>query len=214
MYQITFGDHASYDDWGLQCQSNVLAPAVPRTAYLTINGMDGSYNMTEVVHGRVVYQDRLLTTVLLSFVSDETAFESKCQAIDAVLNGSTMAIVQDSDPDHYLLGEAYATSVRAGTVGTHTITATCRPFRYCNDLTEQTVVVDEQTTATFDNQELVATPTFITESTGMSVVFGNTEYSLTADGCTIPGIYFVQGETTLTFKGSGTVVVSWQEGVR
>lgn len=71
--------------------------------------------------------------------------------------------------------------------------------------TEQTV------TATFDNLNRAAVPT-IYSTTTIYVENGHNAATLSPGDNTLPDFAFYAGDNTLTFKGSGSVLVKWTEG--
>lgn len=212
-YQIKLDGYKSFENLGLEVLKDTLSRPIARQVYQTIKGKDGAYKMTKVVHGRVTREQRTLTITLQSHAQTHEEYEELCQTLDNLFDGETISIIRDSDPNFYLTGEPSFGSEPNFFIQTHTLTVLCEPYRMELEETIETFDVTTSEEITLTNSKMPVQPVFTTESSGMSVVFGNAEYSITTDGFTTPEIYLLEGETALTLKGTGTVTISYRKGV-
>ncbi|MFI3206482.1 MAG: hypothetical protein R3Y33_04480 [Clostridia bacterium] len=211
-YQVKLDNYKSYDDLGLKVLSDNLSRAISRQVYQTINGMDGSYNMTNVVHGRVTYEPRTLTVIFQSFAKTEQLYDELCSNLDSLFSGQSLKIIRDCDTEHYLTGEATFESEQSFCTQQHTLTVVCYPFRFNLDETEETFEIDNEDEITLTNEKMPVQPVFSTQDSGMLVVFGTKEYNI-VDELSSREIYLLEGQTTLTIKGTGTVAITYRQGV-
>ena len=57
---VSFDDAHSYNDWGLKLKSVSIGVPKAKTVYVSVNGMNGSLDLTEAQNGGVVYEMRTL----------------------------------------------------------------------------------------------------------------------------------------------------------
>ena len=129
------------------------------------------------------------------------------------LHGKKMKIVLDDDPEYYYLGRVtvsdYASSKRLGNI---TIEVDAEPFKYKQILTIVTRTVSGTLTVDCYNSRKTVVPKFVTNAQVQIIYNGNT-YTIAGSGThIIPNIIFKQGFNTLTFNGTATVAVQYQEG--
>ena len=57
---VSFDGAHSYNDWGLKLKSVSIGVPKAKTVYVSVNGMNGSLDLTEAQNGGVVYEMRTL----------------------------------------------------------------------------------------------------------------------------------------------------------
>ena len=211
MKGIMFDSLHSYDHFALILTSKTIGQPIIKTEYVEVLGADGQLDLTEAF-GDIKYNNRKLT-----FVFSISEFNQDwATAYSRVLNnlhGKKMKIVLDDDSDFYYIGRVtvsdYASSKKIGTI---TIEVDAEPFKYKKILTIVTRTVSGTLTVDCYNSRKTVVPKFVTNAQVQITYNGNT-YTIAGSGThIIPNIIFKQGFNTLTFNGSATVAVQYQEG--
>ena len=207
-----------------------VQPPVPKTYYQDVPGADGSYDLSAVNAGRIVYNRR---TITLNFgcgypVNDWPAIFSE---ILRKFHGKVGKIIFDDDPQYFYTGRMVVSDYnRVSSLGTFTITVEADPYKY--ELTagdedwlwdpldlEDGVIreygnleVSEEYVMPIDGTEKWIIPEIVT-SADMTVTFEGNEYNLKAGNNKIYGIVIKEGKNELTFKGRGIVSVKYRGAV-
>lgn len=222
------GVPTSADGWTL-CEWKLSDPAY-RKNFLTIPGLDGDLDLSDVLNDRAVYSSRTLTARL---ELSEGTRQSRDAIISRIVNqydGTTQQIMLPDDRYHYLSGRIsvavqYSTQAHACIK----LTAICDPWRYCTD--RITLLLDSPNGIDGQSDEPNYTETVINNSGRMPVspllrAYGG-DIILSADGFyqftltegsqrTIPDIILRSGENTLMHCGNGTdaqLRVIWREAI-
>ncbi len=211
MLGLTFDGIHTYKNLSLILTSKTIGQPTVKTEYVEVLGADGQLDLTEAF-GDVKFNNRKLT-----FVFTVPEFnESWATIYSRVLNnfhGKKMKIVLDDDPDYYYIGRVnvsdYASSKRLGNI---TIDVDAEPFKYKQNLTIVTRTISGTLTVDYYNSRKTVIPKFVTNAQ-VQVVYNNGSYTIAGSGThIIPNIIFKQGMNTLTFNGTATVAVQYQEG--
>lgn len=103
-HSVTFGDKNTYDDWRLVPSSRPLfVPPPVKTNYIDLPGSNGKLDLTEVLNGYPVYENRVGSMefiVLNGYVS----WDSRYAQISNYLHGKRMKAVLEDDPYWYYEG--------------------------------------------------------------------------------------------------------------
>lgn len=106
-HSITFGDKNTWEDWHLIPSSRpVFNPPPKKKKLIDIPGSNGSLDLSEVVSGKPVYENR---TGTLEFIA-ENDFMPWAELYSVLLNylhGKKMRAVLEDDPDYYYEGTFY-----------------------------------------------------------------------------------------------------------
>lgn len=137
-YGVKFGDYHSLTDWNLYLMRGWGISPPPENRYkIKVPGADGYTDLTKSLTGRVTYDNREGYFPLKGRAPRET-WDALYHAIINAINGETLQIVLDSDPDYYYTGFVTVGELKA--VGWDTfqieITADLEPFKW-----EETVAV-------------------------------------------------------------------------
>lgn len=104
---VTFGTYHTWRDWHLIPASRpVIAPPKERTSYVTVEGMDGAWDLSQAVTGRPVFDDRegnLDFYVENDYWDWNTAYTTILNA----LGGRRMTVILDDDPSHFYRGACW-----------------------------------------------------------------------------------------------------------
>lgn len=207
-----------------------VQPPVPKTSFQDIPGGDGSFDLSTVNAGRVVYERR---TITLNFgcgypANDWPAIFSE---ILRKFHGKEGKLIFDDDPQYYYTGRmAVSDYSRAGTLGTFTITVEADPYKY--ELTagdedwlwdpldfEEGVIREYKDLAVDGKYQLIIDGTQkwiipeIVVSADMTVEFEGKQYGLKAGNNKIYGIVIKEGENVLTLRGTGTITVKYRGAI-
>lgn len=209
MKTVRFGEYDSWEDFGLVRTSTTIDKPAAKTSTVEVEGMDGVLDFTEYF-GEVLYDNR---TISLDFETQRPMeefpqlFSDVCNAID----GKMLRIVLSEDPDFYYVGRVSVSEWKSnGRIGKLSIEADCEPYKYRSTITTKTVQVSGSKTESFDNLRKRVRPTFDL-SASMTIRQGTKSFSASGNGWSDAGLYFGQGANELTFEGTGTVTVKYQE---
>ena len=212
MKGIKFDNTHSFDHLSLILTSKTIGQPTVKTEYVEVLGADGQLDLTEAF-GDIKYNNRKLTFVfsLSEFNQDWTTAYSR---VLNTLHGRKMKIVLDDEPEYYYLGRVnvsdYASSKRIGSI---TIEVDAEPYKYKQQLTIVTRTISGTLTVDFYNSRKNVVPKFVTNAQVQVVYNNGNTYTISGSGThIIPNIIFKQGMNTLTFNGTATVAVQYQEG--
>lgn len=212
MFGITINDKHTWRDHGLGCLQIELSTPEAVTSSISVPGMDGEYDITEAVYGRVTYKIRQFKGEFEGPERSKMEHMAKSALLDKLYAGRKARITLDSDPDHYLMGRLSLEHSHENIYGSHIITAECEPYRYKTALTRKSYNVSESLETTLTNTQMPVCPVFTTEAGGMEVEFDGKRYSVIPGGVQIPEINLSEGENLLKLYGAGLITVEYREG--
>ena len=212
MKGILFDTFHSFDNFALILTSKTIGQPVVKTEYVEVLGADGQLDLTEAF-GEVKYLNRKLTFVFSIFEDSEQWADAYSNVLNN-LHGKKMKIVLDDDPNFYYIGRVNVSDyMSAKKLGTITIEVNAEPYKYKQILTIVTRTVSGTLTVDFYNSRKSVVPKFITNAQVQIVYNNGDSYTISGSGThVIPNIIFKQGINTLTFNGTATVTVQYQEG--
>ena len=173
---------------------------------------------TVLTDGDPVYGTRELTITLESSEGSHADREERISAMINWLDGWRHEIVLPDDPDRYLIGRVsvfknYNDLAHAAV----TVTALCEPWRY--SFVEQvytlTAATSKRTTTLLNRGRMTVVPLLTVTGDGAAVtlVYGTASWTLGAGTYSLPDLALKQGDSLLTYSGSGTVRVTYREAV-
>lgn len=197
-----------------------LGEAEPITNYVDVPGrISGPLDLsTALTDGEPRFGSRPLSATFET--SEGTRLERKAR-IDTMINwltGWQVHITLPDDDTHYLVGrltvkELYNDMAHASVE----VTATCEPWLYsaAETVVELTAATDEQTQTLTNNGRRTVVPLLEITGTDANVLlqFGIASWALGAGTYKLPDIVLTQGEHLLTYSGSGSVKLTYREGV-
>ncbi len=213
---ITFGEFNTVDDWGLCMSAKKVPLPAPKTTYVSVPGRDGDIDMTEALDGVVHYDDRPAS---FTFELLEGTVRDRIGRIDKIikaLHGKMLQIVdQDDYPGYYLVGRVTVDEVKhTKAYTTVKISATCRPWRFAKTEKNKTIVLSALArTVVIDNRgDMPVHPTLTVTGT-LILEYGTTSVTLEAGTYILPGFRFVAGVNTIKVSGSGSLTITFREGI-
>ena len=211
MLGAKIGDYHTVNNFGLGWLGMSISEAKVKTHYIEIEGRDGPLDATEALSGRPVYEQR---TLILTFDvrGSWEDYMTRCSSIDSATNGKLLKIFLDIDPQYFWIGRGtWKHTKTADGDETHTFTAKVEPFKYKKTLTQTSARGGQ--TVTLSNLQAPSYPLFSTTSGNIQVKFGTVSV-LIPSGTDVPmyDITLLEGSNTLTFTGSGSITIKYQEG--
>lgn len=212
---VKFGTYHTAGDWGLTLNEKVIEPPTPKIVTIPIDGRDGSLDLSEALTGEIKYENRKLS---FTFILTEGTYRDRngiIRIMYSVIHGRRLEIVLDDDTLHYFVGRCMITSTtNTLAYGTVTIEVECEPFQYSIYETVRTIIADATLTDYFLVNQGVKTLVPTLKVTGaVRIVYGSTSVSLSDGEYKIPSLKLPTGETLIQVDGSGTLVVTYREGV-
>lgn len=192
-----------------------LSPPVFRSVREGIPGMDGDVDCSELLTGRVQYNNRTLTATLE--LSEKNRMYRKT-VIDKMMNeldGKNLHIILPDDPHLYLNGRVQiAPQYNDAAHAAVKITAVCDPWRYAK---QETLFIIENTAGpqntTVRNQGRRAVCPFFTVSNSCNITVGTVTHEITDAGTyQYDDIIFSHGNTVVRHSGNGTLQIRFREG--
>lgn len=227
-HSITFGTKNTWTDWHLIPASRpVVSPPSVKTTYVEIPGGDGSIDLSTALAGRPLYNDRSGSFQFYVENGHGNWFDIY-YSIMTYLHGQKMRMVLEDDPRYYYEGRFSVSGWQSGaSTSAITINYVLSPYKYEINQTGEGWIWDAFNFSTdhvraYSNLSVNGTlavsvyggmtpvvPTIVTSTSGMSVSFGGTSYSLVAGNNVLSAIVLQQGANILTFSGTGTVSIKY-----
>ena len=213
MKGVKFGEHHTYDTWGLLMTPNweIGLPEV-KEKKIDIEGADGEKDYTEFFGG-VKYGNRTLKWefVYPKLISGNSFMQKVSEIADAV-HGRKLSIRWDNDPDYVYTGRVKVSSfaVKDG-IGTVEISADAEPYKMKNEMTTLQSDINGTINFKLHNSRKPVVPK-ITTTAAMTIQHGENTFAVGAGVSTIPEIQFVEGANLLVVTGVGNIRFDYREG--
>ena len=213
MRHIMFDKYHTWYDWQLTLTAKNVAPATPKTNYITLDGANGSLDLSEALAGEAVYNDR---TVTASFWTSEGTHEERLAVLRDILtalHGKKVQIVDPDDPEHYFLGRVVVKSTAWDAVHLEfTVEAICDPWRYAMEETARRVEVagDTVDVVLHNNGAKTLCPVIAVSGT-VAVTANGVTSNLTSGAYKLPDIRLAHGATVINVSGTGSVTFHYRE---
>ena len=233
-HSITFGEKNTWDDWHLIPSSRpVINPPKVKTEYVDLPGTDGSLDLSEVVAGQAVYENRTGTIEFIvqnefdvtdeygtvyPMVSETDTELGEWQDLHAdimeSLHGQVLVMILEDDPDYYYEGTF---ALESWETGEHysTVKISYDLYPYKHPLEDVEYEVNGDCTVTLTGYDEPEVPTIIADTIDgdFSVTYNGSEYTLSVGVNVIPELVMSAGINTLTFSGTGTAVITYRGGI-
>ena len=226
MIGVTFGDKHSFDDFGIYLTSKTINPPEPQTNTISVPLRDGSIDLTESLTNDVKYSDRKID-MTFSVVHPMEQWSDKVSEIENYLHGKRMKVVFDDDANFYYIGRLKVNEWSSQkSIGKLVIECVADPYKY--DIQDdwlwdpfdfengyisesENIPVSGSTTIVIVGKRKKTYPT-ITASSAMTVAYNGATYNLTEGINKLYDMILDEGENTLTFSGSGSVLIEYTGG--
>lgn len=171
---------------------------------------------TVLTDGEPVYDARTLTATFESSEGDRLSREAEIDAMVNQLDGWSLRIVLPDRPLRYLTGVVHVERLYNDPAhASVAVEATCEPWRYNDNETEVNLSAtsNAQTVDLVNNGRLAVVP--LVEITGgdVTLIFGESTWTLSAGGYRLPDMRLTQGAHRLTYRGAGTIRITFREAV-
>ena len=187
-----------------------------RTMYVDKTSGDGSWDLsTALTDGVPRYKDRNLSVTLECSEGDRAAREALIREMINTLDGYRFNIYLPDDTDLYISGRVHVARKYSDLAHCSvTVTAQCEPWKYKDTETviRLTATSTEQVARLTNNGRRTGFPT-LTVSGSVTLAAGGSSWSLSAGSYLLPDLVLPPGTTELTYKGTGTVVITYREAV-
>ena len=209
------GYNTAAEGWTLSALS--FSDPVHDQVLIKIPGSSVTLDMSTVLSdGEPTYSTRTLTATLEC--SEGTRRDRLALVSDMInrLDGRRVDIVLPDDPNRYVTGRvAVKTRYNDLAHASVSISATCDPWRYSDTETVVSLVgASTQKTKTLTNGGRKAVvPAIQVEGGEVSLGFGENTWTLSVGSYVLPDIYLTPGNHSVTYKGTGTAVLTWREGI-
>ena len=225
----TFGGKHTLTDFGMYPKSKIIfAPPSPKTNYIDIPISNGSLDYTELIDGKVFYENRKGSIEFLVLTGN--TYATIYSQVLAHFHGQVMNVVLDDDPDYFYKGR-FSVNTWHSKEGASSIVLDYNldPYKYSVDSTGEidwlwddlfdtiiyygTFSVSGSKARNLINPSSVdVTPKFICSSL-IYVDFNNVTYVLPAGETDMPGFSLAYGDNNMTFRGNSNVIVDYIMGV-
>lgn len=197
---------SSSEDFGLLLKSFDAPEPKPKTYRISIDGADGDIDMTEWA-GIIRYETR---QVQVSF--RDMHGEGYKRLVNA-LHGRNCKIILSSDPDWYYLGRCEDSQSQTRKRVTDTpLTFICQPYKVSRFPTIIRQQVSNNTRILLKAARRAAIPE-ISLTDECVLTWAGENYTRASGTFTIPQIVITDTARELAVSGSGTITITWTDGV-
>ena len=209
---VIFNDEKSaYDEWNIVLTKADIPLRKPKTSLVEIKGADGVLDLSEVLTGDILYNNR---TITLTFeMMDDTDYYDLISDISNYLHGRIVTITLTNDEDYYYVGRAsinkWQCVKRKGTI---VITVDAEPYKY--SVTETTMIVNvanQTKTITLQNSRKRVCPILNVTGT-ITLTIDSVDYELAEGKQQLSNFILVEGNNAIKISGNGTLTITYRQG--
>ena len=209
---VIFNDEKSaYDEWNIVLTKADISLPKPETSLVEIKGADGVLDLSEVLTGDILYNNRAIT---LTFeMMDDTDYYDLISDISNYLHGRIVTITLTNDEDYYYVGRAsinkWQCVKRKGTI---VITVDAEPYKY--SVTETTMIVNvanQTKTITLQNSRKRVCPMLNVTGT-ITLTINGVNYKLAEGKHQLSNFRLVEGDNVIKVIGNGTLTITYRQG--
>ena len=196
--------------WGQQCLYNISLPK-PKTSLVEIKGADGVLDLSEVLTGDILYNNRVIT---LTFeMMDDTDYYDLISNISNYRHGRIVTISLTNDEDYYYVGRASISQWQCiKRQGIIVITVDAEPYKYAVTETTMIVNVANQTkTITLQNNRKRVCPMLNVTGT-ITLTINGVNYKLAEGKQQLSNFRLVEGNNVVKVSGNGTLTITYRQG--
>lgn len=218
----------SWSDWYLVPTSRpVINPPEPKFNTVDIPGANGSIDLTEVVSGDVVYQNRTGSFEFIVMNTGTGHMEKPMEWFDLysdIMDYLHGQIVQVSLEDEIPAGETVPTYYYEGrcevtgwtsdeNYSTIEIDYDLFPYKYATKATTDVVSVSSVIAErTYTTGRMPIIPKFTASNSDSQILWKGKWLDLSKGENAFANVQFTEGRNAVSFKGTGTVTVTYREG--
>lgn len=213
MKGVTFGNYYSYDDFSLVLTSKNIPLPKPKTYKIDVPCADGQLDLTTALTGGFVKYENRPISMKLTLMKNPSEISDARSLIANAIHGQVMNVTFDDDPEFYFKGRLTIDEFNTEELpATLTVNLDAEPYKYKQDIKVLQNSISGTKTVVIENQNMPVVPT-INVSADITLVYKTKEYSLLSGDNIIPEVILSSGDNnSLTFKGTGNVKITYQEG--
>ena len=209
---VIFNDEKSaYDEWNIVLTKADIPLPEPKVSLVEIKGADGVLDLSEVLTGDILYNNRVIT---LTFeMMDDTDYYDLISNISNYLHGRIVTISLTNDEDYYYVGRAsinqWQCIKRQGII---VITVDAEPYKY--SVTETTMIVNvanQTKTITLPNSRKRVCPKLNVTGT-ITLTINGVNYKLAEGKQQLSNFRLVEGNNVVKVSGNGTLTITYRQG--
>ena len=204
-------EKSAYDDWNIVLTKAEIPLPTPKTSIVDIKGADGVIDLSEVLTGDVLYNNR---TMKLTFeMLNDNDYYSLITEISNYLHGKMVTVTLNNDEEYYYKGRASINSwecvKRKGSI---VITADCEPYKYAVIETVRTVSVTGKTKSIIliNNRKRVCPILNVTGT--ITLTIDSVDYELAEGKQQLSNFILVEGNNAIKISGNGTLTITYRQG--
>ena len=204
-------EKSAFYDWNIVLTKADIPLPAPKTSTVDIKGADGVLDLSEVLTGDVLYNNR---TIKLTFeMLNDNDYYGLITEISNYIHGQKIKFTLNNDEDYYYIGRAtinqWECVKRKGTI---VISVDCEPYKYAVIETIKKVQVSNQTkTVTLSNSRKTVCPTLTVTGT-ITLTINGVQYELAVGEQQLINFRLVEGNNTIKVSGNGTLTISYRQG--
>lgn len=202
------------DDWGLIMSGKNIGYPKPRIVKVEMTDRDGDLDMSEVLRGRVSYENRPLSFAFICTAPQNTWMNLRDE-ISGFIHGKRLMLVDPDTPNHYYIGRCtlHEPTYKGEAIMFLEVTVDADPYRLSNTETTVSKSVSAGSTVSLINSTMPVVPTIMV-SASMTILFGSFSIALAKDSIyRIPEITLGVGANTISITaGSGTITITYRQG--
>lgn len=196
--------------------SCVLTKGEQVQTFLSVPGRYAPLDLTDYeTDGQPYYGNASLDAILESSEGDRDARRVRIDEMVNALDGMSATIIHPDHPDHYLVGRVQIyTQYNDLAHAAVQIKAVCEPWFYKSEETvvRLTASTTEQVAWIKNPGRLAVVPTVVITGT-VTLTYGAYTWNLANGEHLLPDLYLTPGDHKITYKGSGTVTITYREAV-
>lgn len=204
-------EKSAYDDWNIVLTKAEIPLPTPKTSIVDIKGADGVIDLSEVLTGDILYNNR---TIKLTFeMLNDNDYYSLITEISNYLHGKMVTVTLNNDEDYYYAGRAtinqWECVKRKGTI---VITVDCEPYKYAVIETVRTVSVTGKTKSIIliNNRKRVCPILNVTGT--ITLTIDSVDYELAEGKQQLSNFILVEGNNAIKISGNGTLTITYRQG--
>ena len=209
---VIFNDEKSaYDEWNIVLTKADIPLPEPKVSLVEIKGADGVLDLSEVLTGDILYNNR---TITLTFeMMDDTDYYDLISNISNYLHGRIVTISLTNDEDYYYVGRASISQWQCiKRQGIIVITVDAEPYKYAVTETTMIVNVANQTkTITLQNNRKRVCPMLNVTGT-ITLTINGVNYKLAEGKQQLSNFRLVEGNNVVKVSGNGTLTITYRQG--
>ena len=204
-------DKSAFYDWNIVLTKADIPLPTPKTSTVDIKGADGVLDLSEVLTGDILYNNR---TIKLSFeMMDDTDYYNLISEISNYLHGQRITFNLSNDEDYYYAGRAtinqWECVKRKGKI---VISVDCEPYKYAVIETIKKVQVSNQTkTVTLSNSRKRVCPMLNVTGT-ITLTINGVDYNLAEGKQQLVNFILVEGNNAIKISGNGILTITYRQG--